>query len=141
LVKAVNEGEIFRFLYKPWDNDELQNIIRIALEQKGVVNTVKELIMEICSLAKLSEQVSVEASEELNSVHVKIKRDTIVSPETANKFLKIVFDSLGIKNKTNAKLSSGVIKRCKGLIVIALQIGKGVTLKIDLPQANNSNLE
>lgn len=36
IVGSVNEGEVFRFVSKPWDNQELQNIIaeasRIALE-------------------------------------------------------------------------------------------------------------
>ncbi|MBU0597084.1 response regulator [Patescibacteria group bacterium] len=36
LVKAVNDGEIIRFISKPWDNKELTNVIRIALERNMI---------------------------------------------------------------------------------------------------------
>ena len=35
LVRAINEGEIFRFISKPWDNETLKEIIRNALDESG----------------------------------------------------------------------------------------------------------
>ncbi len=32
-LKAVNEGEIFRFFTKPWDEDELKTTIRSAIDK------------------------------------------------------------------------------------------------------------
>jgi DNA-binding NtrC family response regulator len=32
-VRAINDGEIFRFLTKPWDDDELRDVILDALER------------------------------------------------------------------------------------------------------------
>ena len=41
LVGSINEGEIFRFVKKPWDNDELRrdmaDAVKVALEQAGTM--------------------------------------------------------------------------------------------------------
>ncbi|MFH1771447.1 MAG: response regulator [Candidatus Omnitrophota bacterium] len=34
LVDAVNKGEIFRFIQKPWDNEELKHTVRESLSHK-----------------------------------------------------------------------------------------------------------
>ena len=39
LVKSVNEGEIFRFLYKPWDDKELKSIVSLALKHRRFICT------------------------------------------------------------------------------------------------------
>jgi len=33
-IRAINEGEIYRFLVKPWDNNELVRVVRLALEER-----------------------------------------------------------------------------------------------------------
>lgn len=35
LMRAINEGEIYRFIAKPWDNNELLSVIRSALRLRG----------------------------------------------------------------------------------------------------------
>lgn len=34
-VEAVNQGEVYRFLTKPWDDTELREIVAFALEKSG----------------------------------------------------------------------------------------------------------
>ena len=40
IMKSINEGEVFRFITKPWDNDDIQDIVRnavqIALQTKDI---------------------------------------------------------------------------------------------------------
>jgi putative two-component system response regulator len=40
-VDAINKGEVYKFLTKPWDNDELRNIILDSIERHRVVKTMK----------------------------------------------------------------------------------------------------
>ncbi len=35
LMRAITEGEIYRFIAKPWDNNELLSIIRSALRNRS----------------------------------------------------------------------------------------------------------
>jgi two-component system probable response regulator PhcQ len=59
VVAAINEGEVYRFILKPWDNDELRISLRRAIEQRELmlenrhlVETVREQREEIHELEK-----------------------------------------------------------------------------------------
>jgi DNA-binding NtrC family response regulator len=58
-MKAVNEGEIYRFFAKPWDDQNLKYAIRSALEKydleaenRRLLATIKDQAMEIKVLEK-----------------------------------------------------------------------------------------
>lgn len=44
VVAAINEGEIFRFLRKPWDETELKLTIHLALEQQRTERENRQLL-------------------------------------------------------------------------------------------------
>jgi len=43
-ISAINEGEVYRFLTKPWDGDELKITIRQALEHHDLLQEVRILV-------------------------------------------------------------------------------------------------
>ena len=47
MINAVNEGNIFRYILKPWDTVELEGIIRQAAEQYDLLAERKRLIAEL----------------------------------------------------------------------------------------------
>lgn len=58
-MKAVNEGEIYRFFFKPWDDYDLKFAIRSAIEKfdlevenRRLLKTVKQQSLEIKVLEK-----------------------------------------------------------------------------------------
>ncbi|MFW5694770.1 MAG: response regulator [Alkalispirochaeta sp.] len=48
--RAVNRGEVYRYLFKPWDDNELLVIIRNALEHSRVNREREELVSELTEL-------------------------------------------------------------------------------------------
>jgi putative two-component system response regulator len=40
-VEAINSGEVFRFIIKPWQNDLMIGVVRDALEQYRIVESLK----------------------------------------------------------------------------------------------------
>lgn len=137
LLKAINEGEIFRFISKPWDSDELKEIIHLALEQNRIIHLVENLIKNVCDMVKMSDTIPVETSEDHRCIRLKIgKTDNILSEEILYKFISLLFNSLDNEKKENLGLSSGMITKEQGNIVITIDIEKGVTLKIELPDTN-----
>jgi len=59
VVAAINEGEVYRFVLKPWDNEELRVTVRRAIEQQELLvenrrlaQTVREQREEILELEK-----------------------------------------------------------------------------------------
>lgn len=47
VINAVNEGHIFRYILKPWDAVELENVIREAAEKYDLLAERKALIAEL----------------------------------------------------------------------------------------------
>lgn len=65
VVKAINEGEVYRFILKPWDNEELRVTIRRAIEQRELqlengrlLQTVREQREEIHELERANPGIS-----------------------------------------------------------------------------------
>ncbi len=47
LTDAINEGHIYKFIFKPWNDEDLKNTIRLALEQKTLVLENRNLTLEL----------------------------------------------------------------------------------------------
>jgi two-component system NtrC family sensor kinase len=47
MVDAINQGEIYRFLTKPWNDDELRAAVRQCLEHHAIVRQNRELLAQI----------------------------------------------------------------------------------------------
>jgi CheY-like chemotaxis protein len=62
LIASVNEGEIYKFLSKPWDDTELKLHVRRALEQRTLVLENQRLMAELTArnnqLEQLNEQLA-----------------------------------------------------------------------------------
>jgi DNA-binding NtrC family response regulator len=46
-IKAINEVGLYQYIEKPWDNDDLQIIIRNGLEKQQLMKSLEEKIREI----------------------------------------------------------------------------------------------
>lgn len=47
VIRAVNDGHIFRYIVKPWDSAELESIIRQAVEQYEILAERRRLVAEL----------------------------------------------------------------------------------------------
>src|SRR3989304_1846654 len=43
VVSAINHGEVFRFVQKPWDDEDLRQVVRSALDQYDLVQENRRL--------------------------------------------------------------------------------------------------
>ena len=46
-IKAVNEGKLYRFLTKPWKDEELKVILKNALQLRGLLVRNKQLLKKV----------------------------------------------------------------------------------------------
>ena len=69
-VRAINEGEIYRFFTKPWDDQDLRISIRIASEHLKLQRRNLELLDELNKTKNLLDQL-----EEKYPGISKVKRD------------------------------------------------------------------
>lgn len=129
LVRAVNEGEIFRFISKPWEMKNLSEIIRLALGQRDVVQNVGRIVESVIQLAKVPNKVSISHSHDDHTLTLRITDPEDVLPsKSVHDLLDQLVRSLGMKD--TAVLSAGTIKKEAGVLEMTIDVGKGVCLRI-----------
>lgn len=138
LVAAVNDGEIFRFVAKPWDNEVLLTVIRSALEKKKVRAVAANLLETINSMSMKSKGVAIEASQNDTGINVRVlEGGKIFSEQMIFAFLNSIFDTLGVSADERIKMVSGAVTNRKGKVVLFINVGQGIMLNIEIPKEEN----
>ena len=84
VINAVNEGNIFRYILKPWDAGELEGVIRQAAEQYELLAERKRLIAELqaanAGLTRANEEL--EEAGQLKSAFIEVASHEFNTPIT-----------------------------------------------------------
>ncbi len=75
VVDAINQGSVFRYITKPWDPDELQTLVRQAVEQHDLIVEKTQLMADL----RNSNQRLVEANR-LKSAFVEVASHELNTP-------------------------------------------------------------
>ncbi|HVJ80410.1 MAG TPA: hybrid sensor histidine kinase/response regulator [Planctomycetia bacterium] len=67
VVGAINEGNVYRYIGKPWDPDELSSVVRQAVEQYELQDERRRLLRELREANQLKTAFITVASHELNT--------------------------------------------------------------------------
>ncbi|MEZ6060788.1 MAG: response regulator [Planctomycetaceae bacterium] len=74
IVEAINKGHIFRFLAKPWNDDDLRANLKVCLEQHSMIVRHRELTEELAQrnaeLRSLSERQQALIEERTRSLQM-----------------------------------------------------------------------
>ncbi|NMF88213.1 HD domain-containing phosphohydrolase [Aromatoleum petrolei] len=101
-IAAINRGEIYRYVAKPWDDNELALIIRDALERRRLQH-------ENAHLLALTQQQN-EALRELNaSLELRVRERT-AELEDANSALNVANDKLKQNFVVSIKMFTGLME-------------------------------
>lgn len=93
IIEAINRGEIYRYITKPWDDHDIVLIVRQALERKTLEQEKKQLealiVQQNQDLKILN--ASLEAKVEARTAELKVANDSL---QGANEQLKSSFVTL-----------------------------------------------
>jgi YesN/AraC family two-component response regulator len=136
LASAINEGEIYRFIPKPWDAQELKNIVATALEQGRLARVINTFSEQLKKIARVGEDAELEITQEFSSVNVNVTfrdKKNLFSDEAIARFLNILLETLNVTltDKDKLKIASGTIARQKGRIIFIVDFSKGATLRFE----------
>jgi DNA-binding NtrC family response regulator len=62
-IDAINHGEVYRFIPKPWDNTELKVMLHVAFEHLDLQREHRQLLAMVRTQAPLLEQLRKKAGE------------------------------------------------------------------------------
>jgi EAL domain-containing protein (putative c-di-GMP-specific phosphodiesterase class I)/FixJ family two-component response regulator len=77
VTEAVNEGAIYKFLTKPWDDDRLREHVAEAFLRKGMADENHRLVLEVRTANQELAKANRRLEEVLDEKQLQIKRDTI----------------------------------------------------------------
>ena len=101
-VSAINQGEIYRFIAKPWNDQELLIIVRQALEQL-------HLRRENQRLLQLTAEQNEALKEANNTLEIKVAQRTAELSQLVS-FLELTQDELKASFRTSLQVFSGIIE-------------------------------
>jgi signal transduction histidine kinase len=84
VIDAINQGNVFRYITKPWDPDELQATIRQAAEQYDLLRERKKLLAELQNKNQELQTANSELREanELKDAFIKVASHELRTPLT-----------------------------------------------------------
>jgi signal transduction histidine kinase len=84
VINAVNEGNIFRYILKPWDAGELEGVIRQAAEQYELLAERKRLIAELqeANVQLIRANQELEEAGQLKSSFIEVASHEFNTPIT-----------------------------------------------------------
>jgi response regulator RpfG family c-di-GMP phosphodiesterase len=134
-IEALNNGGIYRYISKPWDDDELKTIVLDALKLKRLERERKELGL-------LTKTQNIELQDLNKNLEAKVEARTLET-RTAHKKLNATFQSLRDSYNSFVQVFSSVInkrdslKRAESQVVadLAKEIAKALKLKDETVQA------
>ena len=84
VVEAINRGNVYRYITKPWDPDELMAIIREACERYDLIAEKKQLVSELRGKNMELERANAELlrSDQLKSAFIRVASHELRTPLT-----------------------------------------------------------
>ena len=135
-IDAINRGEIFRYISKPWDDTQLTLTIRDALESS-------RLRKENARLLVLTQA----QNEELAELNVGLERkvaERTAEIEQVNSFLKLANDRLKQNFLVSIKMFSGFME-LRGASMVGhsrrvADLARKLAIKLDLPARDQQDV-
>lgn len=118
ILDAVNRGEIYRYITKPWDDHEMTLVVRHALERQGLERDRRRLeALSIQQNEQLRElNLSLEAkvasrTEELVGSNDKLKRNFLTSIQVFSSLIELRGENLAGHSRRVADLARRIALR------------------------------
>jgi len=118
IVSAINEGQIYRFVAKPWNEDELRVAVANALERYDLARTNRELTEEL-----------LRRNDELTALNRDLERRVAERTEALTTQNRLLTESLGILDILPMAVvgmdPEGTVFQCnrKGMVCFGSRIG------------------
>lgn len=137
IISAINEGDIYRFIKKPWNNDDLKALVKNAIGQRDVSHIVSEAIFRARTIINDAKDIEVEVSEDKTNLRLKIKDSSkIISVKSVLRLIDFILDVVDSDEKLEKKnllFSGGIVNKSGGKIILSIDLGKDMNVSIELP--------
>ncbi|GAB4254109.1 MAG: hypothetical protein Kow0065_00770 [Methylomicrobium sp.] len=89
VLGAINDGAVYKFILKPWNNDDLRITVGLALEQYDLLEKNKKLQTENLSKTKEIKRLSKLASSDSAQIAIMLHKKQLLSDRQLQELFKI----------------------------------------------------
>ena len=118
ILDAVNRGEIYRYITKPWDDHEMTLVVRHALERQGLERDRRRLealsVQQNEQLRELNQSLEAKVAsrtEELVGSNDKLKRNFLTSIQVFSSLIELRGENLAGHSRRVADLARRIALR------------------------------
>jgi len=132
IIRAINEGEIYRFLKKPEDLTDLLQIVERALEQSRVVKKVQETILMLQQQAEGERKYQLNTSYSSGFIKVELngERHLLSQEQVVGIMNMLLSNSVG---NLGLEIIGGVLTRERGRMTLYADLKSGFQLLLEMP--------
>src|SRR4030067_3039519 len=124
VMNAINQGEVYRFITKPWDDEEIRLIVRDAIHHY-------DLIIENRELHSLAQRQNIELKDLNNNLEKKVSERTreveVLYKDLEQNFIDFVRVFMGLLELKSRHLGS----HCKRVAALSRRLSERLDLKPD----------
>lgn len=124
MLSSVNEGEVCRFLRKPWNDEELMDTVRRLLEGHDALLSLYQLFKSV------PEGASVETAQGDGVARVSVRMAGRCDQTLA---LAVLQRFVGAFQEAEANLVGGLLERKAGRLSLTMQVGGEQRLTLEVP--------
>jgi len=99
IIQAINEGAIYKFLTKPWDDEALRQTLRDAFRQHNLAADNQRLSAELLAANRELEQVNARLQEALRDKEERVRRDETTLLVTQEMLQNLPWPMIGIDSE------------------------------------------
>ncbi len=136
-ISSINEGEVYRYIAKPWNNDELKNTIVTALE-------FGRLRKENVRLLELTKKQNLELKDLNNNLEAKVEAQTAELRDSFEK-LKALNGKLNKSFMSSVTVLSNIVCLKKGAVTLRFKdtarIAISIAKKLDISDKDKIDLK
>ena len=131
MLSSVNEGEVCRFLRKPWNDDELMATLRSLLAGHDALLSLYQLFKAA------PEGASVETEQQDGVARVSVRMTGASCDQTLA--LAVLQKFVGAFKEADANLVGGMLERNAGRLSLTMQVGGEQRLTVEVPLVAGDN--
>lgn len=140
IISAINEGDIYRFIKKPWNNDELKALVKKSISQRDISRIISEAVFRAKRTLEVSRDIDVIVSEDKKNLTMKLNDPSrVIATESLLRLVDFIVgtvESEGRLQEGQFSFSAGTVNKKEGKIVLTVDMGKDISLNIVFPPSS-----
>lgn len=132
IIQAINDAEVFRFIAKPWNNEELKSLLASTLEKSKSGSVIPSILASFTEIFKSFEGIEYKISEEEGHIVIVMTAcDGKLSREEADNFTNCIRSRLQERFKEVEVFQPTFVIKTNSISIV-INAGCGIYINLDI---------